>query len=99
MATTWTITRSAAHAKGMKPQSWTIEELHEFLPADGSMTTIYTSYGHTRRDGQECFGRTHVRAAQGRVECLTQHVEDKGAWRVIAGYPLGAGRVVRILTR
>lgn len=97
MTTTWSITKSTARAKGMTPRDFSAEDLHAFLPADGSVTTIYESFGHVH--GEERFARTHVRAIRDGVECLTKHVEDKGAWRVTLIHPLGAGRVVRILTR
>jgi hypothetical protein len=89
------ISLPAARRKGMKAEVFTGAELFDLLPADGSISSFVTSFGPM--NGVEMFRKEYCRRGDGRVEIVTQHVEDKGAWRVIASYPFD--RKVRLLTR
>ena len=91
------ITMNAARKQGLRADTFTVEELIEFLPSDGSVATFYESYGHV--NGVEHFARTKMRRSDRGIECL-------GIWEgnktesVVLVHPLSdVGRKIRVLTR
>lgn len=79
---------------GLIARTATVERLFDALPADGSVASAWTSFGHVR--SVEHFS-LHLmrRSADGtRLEVMES---ERGT--MVMAYPLGAGRTVRTLVR
>lgn len=89
--TTYTMTARKATTKGYRAQVWTVEDVFAFLPENGDGVVLWASFGHV--NGQECFGRSTYRRDG---ESVAVHCSDG---RKVVGYPLSAGRTLRILVK
>jgi len=87
-----TISSTAAKAKGMRVSTITVDSLAEYLPTDGTATTVWEGFGHV--NGRYLLGLSVMAIRDGSIVCLSR--ETGG---VVSAYPLGQGRTLETLIR
>lgn len=88
-----TINERQAERRGYRPVTRSVEWVAQFVPNDGDVITLYTSFGHIpgRESEGEQFQTERIRRNGDRLEVF---VSDG---RTVAAYPLGQGRTIRTL--
>lgn len=88
-----------ASKRGLAGETFTADELREFLPADGGEGVLWTSMG-AAGGSREMFGTSRMRVGERGIEVLGRFEGcPVGSTQVVLVHPFGVGREIRVLTR